>query len=309
MYGTGAKSVNITISGASGLIGRRLLKNLTSAGYSIHVLSRHSGTNLPAGVKLSVWDPVKSMPPEAALLDANGVIHLAGEPVAQRWTEDAKRRIRDSRVEGTRNLVAALGKLERRPEVLVCASAVGYYGSRSNEVLDESAPPAHGFLADLCAAWELEAQQAEALGVRVVRLRTGLVLDARGGALQRMLPPFRIGAGGRLADGKHWMSWIHAEDLAALYRFALENGTAHGAFNAVAPNPVTNEAFTRSLAAAVHRPAVFPMPAAALKLIFGEMSEILLDSQRVVPKAAQAAGFQFRFPQLDSALADVLRSA
>lgn len=301
--------MNITITGASGLIGRRLLKQLTAAGHSVHVLSRHSGTNLPPGVKLSVWDPVKGQPPEAALRDANGIIHLAGEPVAQRWTEDAKRRIRDSRIEGTRNLVAALANLDRRPEVLTCASAVGYYGSRGDEVLDETAAPAHDFLADVCSGWEREAEQAESLGVRVVRLRTGIVLDGRGGALQRMLPPFRMGAGGRLADGKHWMSWIHVEDLAAMYRFALENAGARGAFNGVAPNPVTNDTFTRALAAAVHRPAIFPMPAVALKLLFGEMSEILLASQRVVPKAAEAAGFQFRFAQLDGALADVLRSA
>ena len=253
--------MNITITGASGLIGRRLLKQLAAAGHSVHVLSRHSGTNLPPGVKLSVWDPVKGQTPEAALRDADGIIHLAGEPVAQRWTEDTKRRIRDSRIEGTRNLVAALAKLDRRPEVLACASAIGYYGSRGDEVLDEAAAPAHDFLAEVCAGWEREAERAEALGVRVVRLRTGIVLDGRGGALKRMLPPFRMGAGGRLADGKHWMSWIHIEDLAAMYHFALENVAARGVFNGVAPNPVTNDTFTRALAAAVHRPAIFPMPA------------------------------------------------
>ena len=301
--------MNITISGASGLIGRRLLKTLLAAGHSVHVLSRHSGTNLPPGVKISVWDPVKGPPPEAALREANAVVHLAGEPVAQRWTEEAKRRIRGSRVDGTRNLVAAIAKLDRRPETLVCASAIGYYGSRGDEVLEETAAPGRGFLAELCAAWEHEAQQAEGLGVRVVRVRTGVVLDARGGALQRMLPPFRMGAGGRLADGRQWMSWIHVEDLTAMYRFALETAAASGAFNGVAPNPVTNDTFTRTLASAVHRPAIFPMPAFALKLIFGEMSQILLESQRVVPKAPQSLGFPFRFAKLDDALSDVLRSA
>ena len=299
--------MNITITGASGLIGRRLMKNLAGAGHALHVLSRHAGTNMPPGVKLSVWDPVQGLPPEESLRDAGAVIHLAGESVAQRWSEDAKRRIADSRVVGTRNLVAGIAKLARKPEVLVSASAVGYYGSRGDEVLDESAAPAGGFLGEVCIAWEKEAQAAEALGVRVVRVRTGVVLDARGGALKRMLPPFRMGAGGKLGNGNHWMAWIHVEDLAAMYRFAAETATVRGAINGVAPNPVTNTDFTKALAAAVHRPAIFPMPAFALKLMFGEMSEILLASQRVMPKAAVAAGFQFRFPQLDGALADVLR--
>jgi uncharacterized protein (TIGR01777 family) len=296
------------MTGASGLIGRRLMKTLIGAGHTVHVLSRHAGTNLPPGVKLSVWDPVKGLPPEESLREAGAVIHLSGEPVAQRWSADAKRRIRESRVTGTRNLVAGLAKLSRRPEALVSASAVGYYGSRGDEVLDESAPAAGGFLGEVCTAWEHEAQEAEALGVRVVRVRTGVVLDARGGALKKMLPPFRMGVGGRLGDGKNWMSWIHVEDLAAMYRFAAENSAARGAFNGVAPNPVTNADFTRALASAVRRPAIFPMPAFALKLLFGEMSEILLDSQRVKPKAPETAGFRFRFPDLAGALADVLRA-
>jgi uncharacterized protein (TIGR01777 family) len=298
--------VNITITGASGLIGRRLLKNLLGAGHTIHVLSRHAGTNLPPGVKLSVWDAMKGPPPEESLRDAAAVIHLAGAPVAQRWTEDAKLQIRDSREIGTRNLVAGISKLSRKPEVLVSASAVGYYGSRGGDILDECAAPAHDFLGEVCTAWEKEAQAAEELGVRVVRIRTGLVLDARGGALGRMLPPFRMGAGGRLGDGRHWMSWIHAEDLAGMYRFAMENAAVYGPLNGVAPNPVINTDFTRALGAALHRPAILPMPGFALKLLFGEMGQILLASQRVVPKAAEAAGFRFRFPQLDAALADLL---
>jgi len=298
--------VKIAISGASGLIGRRLLKNLLAAGHSMHVLSRHAGTNMPPGVKLSAWDPVKSQPPEESLLEAGAVIHLAGEPVAQRWTADAKQRIRDSRVLGTRNLVQAIGKLQRKPEVLICASAIGYYGSRGDEVLNESSAPAGSYLADVCQAWEKEAQAAEALGVRVVRVRTGLVLDSRGGALQRMLPPFRMGVGGKLASGKQWMSWIHLEDLAAMFQFALDH-PVRGAFNGVAPYAVSNSDFTRALGQALHRPAIFPVPAFALKALFGEMSEILLASQRVAPAAAEAAGFRFRFPQLAPALADVLR--
>jgi len=298
--------VNITITGASGLIGRRLLKNLLAAGHTVHVLSRHGGTNLPPGVKLSVWDAMKGAPPEESLRDAGAVIHLAGEPVAQRWTAEARRKIRASRETGTRNLVAGIAKLARRPEVLVSASAIGYYGSRGDAVLDESEAPAHDFLGEVCIAWEKETRSAEALGVRVVCIRTGLVLDARGGALGRMLPPFKMGAGGRLGDGRHWMSWIHAEDLTAMYRFAVESGAVHGPLNGVAPTPVINADFTRALGAALRRPAVVPMPAFALKLLFGEMSEILLASQRVAPKAAEAAGFRFRFPRLEGALADLL---
>jgi hypothetical protein len=257
-------------------------------------------------VKLSTWDAVKGQPPEESLRDAGAVIHLAGEPIAQRWTADAKRRIRESRVTGTRNLVQAIEKLQRRPEALICGSAIGYYGSRGDEVLKESSAAADDYLGGLCQAWEREAQAAEALGVRVVRIRTGVVLDARGGALQRMLPPFRMGVGGKLGSGKQWMSWIHLEDLAALFQFAMDH-PVQGPLNGVAPYPVSNSEFTRVLAQALHRPAIFPVPAFALKLLFGEMSEILLASQRVEPAAAEAAGFLFRFPQLGPALGDLLK--
>lgn len=298
--------MKITITGASGLIGRRLLKNLSAAGHAMHVLSRHAGTNLPAGVKLSTWDPVKALPAEESLRDAAAVIHLVGEPVAQRWTADIKQRIRESRVMSTRHLVQAIGKLESRPEALICASAIGYYGSRGDEVLNESSAPGGGYLAEACQAWEQEAQAAEALGVRVVRVRIGLVLDSRGGALQKMLPPFRMGVGGKLGRGKQWMSWIHLEDLAGLFQFVLDR-PVRGALNGVAPYPVINSEFTRELGQALHRPTIFPVPAFALKTLFGEMSEILLASQRVVPAAVEEAGFRFRFPQLGPALGDLLR--
>jgi uncharacterized protein (TIGR01777 family) len=300
--------VNITITGASGLIGRRLLKNLAAAGHALHVLSRHAGTNLPAGVRISAWDPMKGPPPEECLRDADAVINLAGEPVAQRWNDDVKRRIRESRVTGTHNLVAGMAKLAKRPAVLVCSSAVGYYGSRGDQTLDESAAPGSDYLAGVCVDWEKEAQSAEPLGVRVARIRTGIVLDARGGALQRMLPPFKLGLGGRLGDGRNWMSWIHAEDLVELYRFAVENAAAQGPLNGTAPNPVTNADFTGALADAVHRPAIFPVPEFALKLLFGEMGTVLLSSQRAVPRAAVDSGFRFRFPELAGALADLMRS-
>jgi uncharacterized protein (TIGR01777 family) len=283
------------------------LKNLAAAGHSLRVLSRHAGTNLPPGVRLSVWDSTRGEPPAESLQDVDAVVHLAGEPVAQRWTAHARQAIRESRVTGTRNLVQALAKLPKKPEVLVCASAVGYYGDRGDEILNESSSPGGDYLAQLCVDWEKEAQSAEASGIRVVRVRTGLVLDARGGALPRMLPPFRMGLGGKLGSGQHWMSWIHLEDLAALFQFALANPVS-GPLNGVAPNPVINAGFTRALAAAVHRPAIFPVPAFALRLLFGEMSQILLASQRALPQAAERAGFRFRYPELAPALADVLKA-
>lgn len=298
--------MKITISGASGLIGRRLLKSLAADGHSLNVLSRHAGTNMPGGVKVLVWDPPKGEPPADGLRDSDAVVHLAGEPVAQRWSAEVKQRIRDSRVIGTRNLVQALAKLQSRPATLICASAVGYYGSRGDETLVESSPPGTGYLAEVCTAWEKEATAAEDLGMRVVRLRTGLVLDARGGALQRMLPPFRMGAGGKLGNGKQWVPWIHIQDLVGLIQFALVN-PVKGPLNGVAPYPVVNADFTKALAAAVKRPAIFPVPGFALRLLFGEMSEVLLASQRVLPKEGEAAGFPFRYTQLAPALADLLK--
>ena len=298
--------MKIAITGASGFIGRRLMKLLAARGHRLHVLSRHAGTNLPAGVQLSVWDPLLGPAPEDALLDADAVLHLAGEPVAQRWTAAAKQRIRDSRVVGTSHLVAALADCSPRPATLVCASAIGYYGSRGDELLTEDSAPGTGFLADVCVGWEREAAKAEALGMRVTRIRTGVVLDPRGGALKPMLAPFRFGLGGPLGGGRQWMSWIHASDLAEMFRFALEN-PAPPVLNGVAPGSVTNAEFTRALATALHRPAFLPVPKLALRMLFGEMADMLLASQRVAPVAAEAAGFQFQHPQLAEALGDLLR--
>ncbi len=280
------------------------MKLLAARGHRLHVLSRHAGTNLPAGVGLTVWDPLGPAP-EAPLRDADAVLHLAGEPVAQRWTAAAKQRIHDSRVIGTRNLVAALANRSPRPSALVCGSAIGYYGSRGDEILSEDSDPGTGFLADVCVAWEREAAQAEALGMRVTRIRTGLVLDPRGGALKPMLTPFRLGLGGPLGGGGQWMSWIHASDLAEMIRFALENPSPP-VLNGVAPGPVTNADFTRALAAALHRPAFFSVPKVALRMLFGEMADMLFASQRVASTAAESAGFRFQHPQLAAALADLL---
>ncbi len=295
--------MKIAITGASGLIGRRLLNTLGAAGHELTAFSRSWDTKLPPGVRLALWK--REAPPAEALADADVLVHLAGENVAQRWTADARRRILDSRVEGTRALVGALAALPRRPAALVCASAIGYYGSRADEVLDEQSAPGAGFLPEICTAWEREAQAAEGFGMRVTRLRIGIVLDSGGGALARMMPPFRIGLGGRLGDGRQWMSWIHIDDLAQLVRVAIERDIS-GPINAVAPNPVRNAEFTRVLARVLRRPVAFPVPASVLRLLFGEMSEVLLGSQRVMPRAAADAGFRFRFPGLQPALADLL---
>ncbi len=285
--------MNVTVTGASGFIGRRLIAALTKQGHTVRALRRAD------------WDTLAGEPSPDALENADAIVHLAGEPVAQRWTPEAKRKIADSRLQGTRNLVTALSTLSRRPAVLVCASAIGIYGDRGAEVLTETSPPGSGFLADLCREWEKQASLAEALGIRVVKLRTGIVLGADGGALQKMLPPFKAFVGGRLGSGRQWMSWIHVDDLAALIIHAMQK-TVAGALNGTAPNPVTNAAFTRELAAALSRPALFPAPAFALKLMFGEMSEVLLGSQRVLPKAAETSGFRFAFPQLAQALRNIL---
>jgi uncharacterized protein (TIGR01777 family) len=293
--------MNITLTGASGFIGQALVARLRAEGHTLRALGRRTVPGLPT----TLWDGLAPAPAEA-LAGADAIVHLAGEPVAQRWDAAVKRRIRDSRVISTRQLVSALGQLAPRPAVLVCASAIGYYGSRGDERLSETSPPGHGFLEDVCVEWEREADAAAALGLRVVKIRIGIVLGAQGGALRQMLPPFRLGLGGPLGGGRQWMSWIHLDDLVELFRFALERPDVSGALNGTAPHPVTNSEFTRELARAVRRPALFPVPALALRLLYGEMARILLASQRVLPEAALGAGFGFRYPELRPALAQIL---
>jgi uncharacterized protein (TIGR01777 family) len=251
------------------------------------------------------WDPLNGEPPLDSLEKMDAVIHLAGEPVAQRWTKAVKARIRDSRVEGTRRLVDAIGRAQHRPKVLVCASAIGFYGDRGDEVLTEDSGVGRGFLAELCQTWENEAGRATIFGLRVVKLRVGFVLGRHGGALARMIPAFRALAGGKLGSGKQWMPWIHLDDVAELFVNAVENDV-EGVWNATAPNPVTNAEFTRELARAVGRPALVPVPGLALKLAFGEVGQHMLDSARVVPARALAAGYTFRFPDLEGALRDIV---
>jgi uncharacterized protein (TIGR01777 family) len=298
--------MNVTITGATGFIGRRLVRRLIDQKHSLHLLVRSPRPGLPPGVKWSVWNSPGDDPPAAALDGADAIVHLAGEPVAQRWTAEAKRRIRDSRVDGTKRLARALAGISARPKVLVCASAVGFYGVRGEEALDESSPPGHGFLPEVCLEWEQAADAAVESGVRVVKIRTGVALGPEGGALARMLLPLRMGVGGRLGDGRQWMSWIHIEDLVSLFVFALERTEARGAFNGVAPNPARNAEFTVALASVLRRAALLPVPTLGLRLLFGEMAEVLLGSQQVFPRAPLAAGFVFRFPELGPALRDLL---
>lgn len=280
--------MKVAITGGSGFIGRVVAERLRASGHSVIAVSS------------------RAAPRPENFAGCQAVIHLAGEPVAQRWTTAARERILNSRIQGTRALVAALR--HEPPVVLVSASAIGFYGSRGDHILTEDSPPAPDFLGLVALGWEQEAVAAEEFGVRVVRPRIGVVLGRGGGALTKMTLPFRLGVGGRLGSGKQWMSWVHLDDLVSLIEFAIADTAFSGPMNAVAPNPVTNADFTRELAAALHRPAIFPVPEFALKLLFGDMSQMLLGSQRVIPEAALRAGFRFRFTEVGAALGQIFAS-
>ena len=253
------------------------------------------------------WDPLDG-PPDASVFAGTSVIfNLAGEPVAEgRWSDDKNQRIRNSRVIGTRNLVAGIAEAAEKPKVLVSASAVGYYGDRGDEKLDEQSHAGTGFLAEVCEEWEHEAMAAEALGVRVVCVRIGIVLAEDGGALKKMLPPFTLGVGGRLGSGKQWMAWVHIDDLVGILLHCSRTESVRGAVNASSPNPATNAEFTKALGKALGRPAFLPVPKTALRVALGEMSKMLLASQRALPKAALASGYQFQHGALDDALGAAL---
>ncbi len=271
--------MRITITGASGLIGRGLTKALEQRGDEVTPLSLRKETDLTP--KLEGRDVV---------------VHLAGEPVAQRWTDKAKRKIRDSREQGTRRLVDALKGTS--VTALISASAVGYYGAHGDEKLDEDTPPGDDFLADVCVAWEREAARAEQ---RVVIVRTGVLLDSNGGALQKMLLPFKLGAGGPIAGGDQYMPWIHIDDVVGIYLAAIDNDWS-GPVNAAAPEPVTNREFSKALGRALHRPAVLPTPGFAIKALYGDMAMIVTEGQRVIPRRTLELGYAFRYPELDAAL-------
>jgi uncharacterized protein len=298
--------VKVAVTGATGNIGRALVRELTAQGDEVTALSRNAvRAKETLGIEAVGWERPKSeRPPAEALRGRDGVVNLLGEPLAQRWTEEAKREIRDSRILGTRNLVAALAELleGERPRVLVSQSAVGWYGARGDEPVDESEPAASGFEAQTTVDWEAEARRAEELGVRVVTTRTGVYLSQTGGALETMLPPFRLGVGGPVAGGKQYVSWVHLDDVVGALAFCLRTEAASGPVNVTAPEPVTNREFSKALGRVLRRPAVLPVPALALNVLYGEMAVVVTTGRRAVPARLRELGYEFRRPELEDAL-------
>lgn len=298
--------LTVSVTGASGLVGSELSALLRSAGHSVVPMTRKPSVGSENAI---VWDPAKGVLNPKQLESVDAVVHLAGENIAGgRWTTALKERIRRSRVEGTRALVQSLSEVQNRPKVLVCASAIGFYGDRGDELLTETSAAGSGFLADVCAAWESEAMSATKLGVRVVSLRLGVVLSQKGGALAKMMLPFKMGVGGVIGSGKQYWSWIGLHDLVRSIVFCLERETINGPVNAVSPKALNNHDFTKVVGAVLHRPTIVPMPAFVAKIMLGEMAEaLLLSSAHVRPEKLQAHGFQFEFPDLKSCLEHELK--
>ena len=296
----GAATLTVAISGATGLIGRALVARLRGQGHTVRRLLRSTRDAGPDDIQ---WDVASGALSGHALAGVDAIVHLAGEPVAHRWTNARKRAIRDSRVRGTAQLASAVRAMDRPPRVLLSGSAIGYYGDRGDELVDETAPPGDDFLARVCVDWEAEAAPVVEAGVRLVLLRTGIVLSPQGGALARLLPIFRLGGGGPLGAGTQWMSWIGLHDHVRAMEHALNSDSVRGAVNLVAPNPVTNAEFATTLGRVLARPAFVPAPAFALELLYGEMSRAtLLSGQRVIPRTLVGTGFEFDQPTLEGAL-------
>ena len=297
--------MKVAVTGSSGLVGKSLVDLLSSKGDQVIRLVRGSPTTDAMTVR---WDPESGVRDPARLEGVDAVVHLAGESIAaRRWNETQKQRIRDSRIHGTRALVNTVTGLTAPPKAFICASAIGYYGDRGDELLNEGSAPGSGFLADVCREWEAETEPAARQGIRVVNLRFGVILSPRGGALAKMLTPFRLGVGGRVGDGRQYMSWVALDDVTSPIHHAIVNPGLRGPVNVVAPDAVTNAEFTRVLARALSRPALFPMPGFAVRALFGEMGEaLLLASQRVEPMRLRESGFRFAYPDLESALGHLL---
>ena len=301
------RMARILVSGLSGPIGSALAPSLTANGAHITRLTRTDYSHPSKDEDSVPWDPDRPFP-EDALSSFDAVVHLAGESIVGRWSESKKKKIRDSRVAGTRNIAEALAKAKDKPQVFICSSAIGYYGNRGDELLTEQSAPGIGFLPDVCREWEAATQAAAEAGIRTVLIRTGIVLSKEGGALAKMLPPFKMGIGGRIASGRQWMSWIDIEDMVGAIHHILKSDLLSGPVNMVAPKPVTNAEFTQTLASVLVRPAIFPMPAFAVKLAFGEMGEtVLLGSQRVEPTQLVMSGYPFRFRTLRASLENILK--
>jgi uncharacterized protein (TIGR01777 family) len=299
--------VIVVVSGASGMIGQALVQSLSTRGHRVRRLVRPGSMR---GADDIAWDPEHGELDPAALSDAAAVVNLAGANIAQRWTSSAKQAIVQSRVRGTSTIAVALARTTPRPPVLVSASAIGYYGAHPSGVVDESSPAGDDFLAHTCVKWERATEAAIDAGIRVVTPRLGVVLEPDGGVLGRLLPPFRLGVGGKLGGGAQWMSWVAIEDVVRAIEFAIATPALSGPVNVVAPTPVTNAEFTTTLARVLHRPALFPVPALALELGFGEMARVtVLASQRVSSRRLDETGFQFAQPELERALRTMLHAA
>lgn len=304
--------MRVVVTGASGLIGSALVPVLLSKGHRVIRLVRRKPTAArPDGSTEIFWNPMLGQMGDGFLEECEAVIHLAGESIADgRWDEDKKRRVRDSRVKSTRFLAETLAQLNHKPRAFICASATGYYGDRDDEILTEDSAPGTGFLADVCREWEAAADQARSAGIRTLHMRIGMVLSGRGGALQKILTPFKFGLGGKVGNGRQWMSWIALDDVVRAFVHALEREDLSGPVNTVAPKPVTNEEFTQIFGRVLHRPTFMPVPAFALRLAFGEMAEeLVLSSARVLPRKLLASGFEFLYPDLESALRHELAHA
>jgi uncharacterized protein (TIGR01777 family) len=302
--------VKVLVSGATGTIGSALVRELLGRGDEVAVLSRdpdRARSVLGPRVDAHAWeDPKGERPPAEALRGRDGIAHVLGEPVSQRWSGKARREIRDSRVLSTRNLVAALGDLDELPNVLVCQSATGVYGARGDEPLDESGTPGDDFLAGVVRDWEAEACRAEDLGIRVAMTRTGVVLSPSGGALERMLPPFKLGVGGPVAGGRQYVAWVHLDDAAGAVAFCLRSPEARGPINVTAPEPATNKDLSKALGRVLRRPAALPVPGLAVKALYGEMAMIVTTGVRAVPRRLEELGYEFLQPRLEPALRDAL---
>lgn len=302
------RMARVLVSGASGPIGKALLPTLRANGAHITRLVRNSAPPTYSDEQTIPWHPEEPLSSDV-LSGFDAVIHLAGETIVGRWTETKKTKIHDSRVIGTRNLAQSLAQAKHRPQIFLCSSAIGYYGNRDDEPLTEESAPGSGFLAEVCQEWEAATQPAAEAGIRTVAIRTGVVLSREGGALAKMLPAFKMGVGGKIGDGRQWMSWIDVQDLVGAIHHILKSDLLYGPVNMVAPRPVTNAEFTQTLASVLSRPAVFPMPALAVKLLFGEMGEtVLLGSQRVEPTQLVSSGYPFRFRDLRASLQNTLKT-